>query len=112
MSTGDAVAFTPNVPGSAPYTATNIVSGSSLGLAGSTAEFILGLQDTSTGIWYADSNVNPLNLAGTAFTVEFTGAFGELMAVDLVISQIPVPAAVWLFGSGLIGLVGVARRRA
>lgn len=25
---------------------------------------------------------------------------------------IPVPAAVWLFGSGLLGLVGVARRRA
>ena len=27
------------------------------------------------------------------------------------INPIPVPAAVWLFGSGLIGLVGVARRR-
>lgn len=26
-------------------------------------------------------------------------------------SEIPVPAAVWLFGSGLLGLVGVARRR-
>ena len=26
-------------------------------------------------------------------------------------SAIPVPAAVWLFGSGLMGLVGVARRR-
>lgn len=26
-------------------------------------------------------------------------------------SAIPVPAAVWLFGSGLIGLVGVARRK-
>jgi len=26
-------------------------------------------------------------------------------------SPVPVPAAVWLFGSGLIGLVGVARRR-
>ena len=25
--------------------------------------------------------------------------------------EVPVPAAVWLFGSGLIGLVGVARRR-
>jgi hypothetical protein len=24
---------------------------------------------------------------------------------------LPVPAAVWLFGSGLLGLVGVARRR-
>ena len=27
-------------------------------------------------------------------------------------SVIPVPAAVWLFGSGLLGLVGVARRKA
>ena len=26
-------------------------------------------------------------------------------------SAVPVPAAVWLFGSGLIGLVGVARRK-
>jgi hypothetical protein len=28
------------------------------------------------------------------------------------VSVIPVPAAVWLFGSGLLGLVGVARRKA
>jgi len=24
---------------------------------------------------------------------------------------VPVPAAVWLFGSGLLGLVGIARKR-
>lgn len=29
-----------------------------------------------------------------------------------VTSAVPVPAAVWLFGSGLIGLAGVARRKA
>ncbi len=27
------------------------------------------------------------------------------------VAVVPVPAAVWLFGSGLIGLVGIARRR-
>jgi len=27
------------------------------------------------------------------------------------VSQVPLPAAVWLFGSGLLGLVGMARRR-
>ncbi|MCP4042838.1 MAG: VPLPA-CTERM sorting domain-containing protein, partial [Gammaproteobacteria bacterium] len=27
------------------------------------------------------------------------------------VSAVPVPAAVWLFGSGLIGLLGVARRK-
>ncbi|MDH5570787.1 MAG: VPLPA-CTERM sorting domain-containing protein [Gammaproteobacteria bacterium] len=27
------------------------------------------------------------------------------------VSAVPVPAAVWLFGSGLVGLAGVARRR-
>jgi len=26
-------------------------------------------------------------------------------------SAVPVPAAVWLFGSGLVGLAGIARRR-
>lgn len=28
------------------------------------------------------------------------------------ISSVPVPAALWLFGSGLLGLIGVARRKA
>lgn len=36
---------------------------------------------------------------------------GSLSNVTNGVSAVPVPAAVWLFGSGLLGLVGVARRK-
>ncbi len=36
-------------------------------------------------------------------TVTFTGNGGP--------PPVPLPAAVWLFGSGVLGLVGVSRRR-
>jgi hypothetical protein len=29
----------------------------------------------------------------------------------LVVGAIPIPATMWLFGSGLIGLIGSARRK-
>jgi len=32
-------------------------------------------------------------------------------ALVRVISTVPVPAAAWLFGSGLLGLIGIARRK-
>jgi hypothetical protein len=34
-----------------------------------------------------------------------------LVPTSINVSAVPVPAAVWLFGSGVLGLVGVARRR-
>ena len=41
-----------------------------------------------------------------------TGPFiGQAPSWQGTVSAVPVPAAVWLFGSGLIGLAGVARRR-
>lgn len=45
---------------------------------------------TTVGSWTAATS----NISGSAF-----------------VSTVPVPAAVWLFGSGLLGLVGVARRK-
>jgi hypothetical protein len=34
------------------------------------------------------------------------------VAAGSVTPPVPLPAAVWLFGSGLLGLLGVGRRRA
>lgn len=31
--------------------------------------------------------------------------------VDLDVAEVPLPATVWLFGSGLLGLVGITRRK-
>ena len=45
---------------------------------------------------------DPNGYAGFTYELYLTGN----------VSTVPVPAAVWLFGSGLIGLIGLARRKA
>lgn len=47
------------------------------------------------GVWFADG-----------------GPFGTLAGTGSLVSPIPVPAAAWLFGSALLGLVALTRRRA
>lgn len=44
-------------------------------------------------------------------TIFFDIGSGNSLHVTSV-SAVPVPAAVWLFGSGLLGLIGIARRKA
>jgi len=39
-------------------------------------------------------------------------AFAQNVAEWVATATVPIPAAAWLFGSGLIGLVGMARRKA
>jgi hypothetical protein len=41
----------------------------------------------------------------------FSNVFIDNVSITADVSAVPVPAAVWLFGSGLLGLVGVARRK-
>ena len=52
-----------------------------------------------------------LSFGFSATSTDFNGSgvFYDNLNFDRVV--VPVPAAVWLFGSGLLGLVGVARRR-
>jgi len=49
-------------------------------------------------------------LGSSGFTGSFTENFGRIDGVADVAS-VPIPAAVWLFGSALLGLVGLSRRR-
>ena len=35
----------------------------------------------------------------------------DIRSGDVVNQPVPIPPAVWLFGSGLVGLAGIARRR-
>ena len=62
----------------------------------SPTDVTIGLFDNGSPRLWADSDglidVNPTFIGGS-------------------VTVVPVPAAVWLFGSGLIGLIGVARRK-
>ena len=40
------------------------------------------------------------------------GPFSGLsMTIDFTVSTVPVPAAIWLFGSGLLGIIGLSRHK-
>ena len=49
------------------------------------------------------------SLTAAAYEDSLTGSGGANYSFTL--ATVPVPSAVWLFGSGLIGLIGMARRK-
>jgi hypothetical protein len=68
---------------------------------------------TSAGITY--DNLFDSNLASDAFFIRSAAVSGAAIttvrATFTKVNAVPVPAAAWLFGSGLLGLAGTARRR-
>ena len=90
-------------------------------------EFPVPMIATGMSVTTATESLGSL-LAPGAFTFDVTPGdyfvsffgFADVSAPELgqygieisrVSAEVPVPAAVWLFGSGLIGLVGMMRRR-
>ena len=54
---------------------------------------------------------DPSGFGGAQYDLHLEGTYVGDVTTVIAPAAVPVPAAVWLFGSGLIGLVGVARRR-
>ncbi len=67
-------------------------------VSNTSAQSIVNIAQGDNGLWQ-DGNLQPIPAADVTY-------------VAATVNPVPVPAAVWLFGSGLIGLVGVARRKA
>lgn len=93
----------PDVSGD--FTATNILS-QSLTLTGNNW-FILATNNNNAG-WTADV-ASGCSAQSGACTVLF--ADGTVLSVDTQVAAVPVPAAMWLFGSGLLGLAGIVRKK-
>lgn len=74
----------------------------------------------SSSYW---SGTERVSAPGNAWIFRFDGGFQTIASMsgnslfawavrDGDVSAVPLPAAVWLFGSGLLGLIGVARKKA
>ena len=67
------------------------------------------LADLAAGLWTSNEFVLAWEDV-TASKADFD--FNDMVLMVESVQPVPVPAAVWLFGSGLLGLVGIARRKA
>lgn len=71
---------------------------------GSNAEIFYSQANPADGSTVAEANVvSQINVPGS-----FTSLFSS---GDIVVNYIPVPATAWLFGSALLGLAGITKRK-
>ncbi len=66
----------------------------------------------SASYYYLANSIDPSWLPTESKNTNITADFDYTIQIEVAaVSAVPVPAAAWLFGLGLIGLIGVARRK-
>lgn len=123
----DGSAVTGMLPGSLVFANTNGVNDYNHGITfGNTINFVLALSTPVSGGIDGGSNTFSLGLFqdedglvaalnGTQFTVDMLNDGStavQMLTAQTDVTPTPIPAAAWLFVSGLAGLVGVRRKMA
>lgn len=75
------------------------------------ANSISDIASSIGGLFAVGGYVSSLNSLSDEFL--FSGTSGQLASVNLALetATVPVPPAIWLFGSGLLGLIAISRRK-
>jgi hypothetical protein len=79
--------------------------------ASGTQDTISALSDIEfdNGIYWGDLNVHQVGIAAGYWPTDGTIPYTAFVD-NIEVSEVPVPAAVWLLGSGLLGLVGLRKK--
>ena len=70
-----------------------------------------GLNWLSIGFGTTNSLIENLLISGVTKSLDYTIEGGQMYLSSMAVSAVPVPAAVWLFGTAMAGLLGFRRRR-
>jgi hypothetical protein len=104
------------------FTSQNTRINSVLGFLGSSMNLLNTSLDSGGFNTTSNLDVDPFNSGVSDFTYASTSSVsggtslirtigGETFIAYEELATVPVPAAVWLFGSGLLGLIGIAKRK-
>ena len=101
---GTDVVFDNAIPGI--FGSPDLVSGEVA--VGTGNSFVVGLSSDNGVSWIEDNGFTGTTTGVLNFS--FANVSVDILVVD--VQAVPVPASAWLFGTGLLGLAGVARRKA
>lgn len=123
IATGDVATFSPVIGQNTDYTVTNNAWISGDTPANSNNELLLtgndnfrlalrrGISTDPDFIAWGEADSVVCSSATQSCTASWNFGTTQLVVDVDVVTAVPVPAALWLFGSGLLGLAGIAYRR-